>query len=136
VTVAPPAGAHFEKLYACYGRETCDARIAAHHARVLIDLKPSVDTAGKPHVVIDKLDVQLEPSDMDITLSNCPEDDIVNLIVGFVKQYGLKLGLLIGQQIAANEVGPVVEGWSPASSRTRAPDRRWPTSRSSSSRRR
>jgi len=110
VTVDATGSAHFEKLYACYGRETCDARIAAHHARVLIDLKPSVDTAGKPHVVIDKLDVQLEPSDMDITLSNCPEDDIVNLIVGFVKQYGLKLGLLIGQQIAANEVGPVVEG--------------------------
>jgi hypothetical protein len=110
VSVEATGRAHFEKLYACYGRETCDARVAARHARVLIDLKPSVDSAGKPHVVIDKLDVQLEPSDMDIVLSNCPEDDIVNLIVDFVKQYGLKLGLLIGQQIAQNEVGPVVEG--------------------------
>jgi hypothetical protein len=110
VTVDATGKAHFEKLYACYGRETCDARISARHARLLVDLKPSVDSAGKPHVVIEKLDVQLEPSDVDIALSSCPADDIVNLIVGFVKQYGLKLGLLIGQQIAQNEIGPVVEG--------------------------
>lgn len=109
VTVAATGQAHFEKLYACYGRETCDARVDVHHAKATIDLAPSIDADGKPHIVLSKIDVQLEPSDVSIALSNCPEGNVLNPIIGFVKDYGLKLGIVIGQQVAMNMVGPEVE---------------------------
>jgi hypothetical protein len=108
-TAAATGKAHFEKLYVCYGRETCDARVEARHLRATIDLSPSISAEGKPKFSVGKIDVQLEPEDLDIVLSNCPEDDIVNLIVDFVTDYGLKLGILIGQEIAKEMVGPEVE---------------------------
>src|SRR5688572_1132744 len=109
ITVGATGKAHFEHIYACYGRETCDARVDVRHARATIDLSPSIDAEGKPHVSLSKIDVQLEPSDVDIVLSNCPEDEIVNLLVNFVKTYGLKLGIVIGEQVAQHLVGPEIE---------------------------
>ena len=110
LTVAASGQAHFEHLWACYGRETCDASVEVKNARAIIDLAPSIDAQGKPRIVLSKVDVQLAPSDVSLALSNCPADDVVNLIVGFVKDFGLQLGVVIGQEIARKEVGPMLEG--------------------------
>ncbi len=110
LTIGASGKAHFEKIYACYGRETCDANVSVRNARALIDVAPSIDSSGKPHVEIRKIDVQLAPDDVSIQLSNCPEDDLVNLIVGFVKDYGLQLGTMIASNLAQQYVGPMVEG--------------------------
>jgi hypothetical protein len=110
LTIGASGKAHFEKLYFCYGRETCDANISLKNARATIDLAPSIDAQGKAKVEIARLDVQLRPADVSIRLSNCPEDEIVNVVVGFVKDYGLQLGVLIATNLAHQKVGPIVEG--------------------------
>jgi hypothetical protein len=76
-TIGASGQAHFEKLYACYGRETCDARVDVKNLKAIIDLSPGITAEGTPRIGISKIDVQLEPSDVDIKLSNCPEDEIV-----------------------------------------------------------
>src|SRR5262249_28920880 len=74
--------ADFDKIYACYGHETCQGALAIHSAHAIIDLAASIDSVGKPHFAVKNLDLQLTPDQLELSLSGCPEAGIVNAVVG------------------------------------------------------
>lgn len=101
--------ARFNKIYACFGQEICQDQITLSGARAIIDFSASVDGAGKPHVELKNVDLQLDRDQVDMELSGCNLDALLTAVLNGVKDVGLDIGLWAVEQIAKNKVGPMLE---------------------------
>jgi hypothetical protein len=101
--------ADFDKIYACYGHETCQDSLSVHSAHAVIDLAASVDSVGKPHFAVQKLDLQLTPDQLEMGISGCDEAGLADALIDVVKKYGLQLGLIVAQGLAEKQIGPLLE---------------------------
>jgi hypothetical protein len=110
VTVAGTGKAHFERVYACFGRETCDEAVGLERAHITIDLQASVDAAGRPHVTVTAPVLDVTPDNLSFSISGCAEAGIVDTLYGVVEKVGLSLGAKIGQDLIEKKVGPALEG--------------------------
>ncbi|HKA88349.1 MAG TPA: hypothetical protein VKE22_11830 [Haliangiales bacterium] len=101
--------ARLNKIYACFGQEICQDSLTLTRARAIVDFSASVDAAGKPHVALANVDLQLDPDQVDIQFSGCTPDALLTAVLNGVKDVGLKIGLWAVEQIAKNKVGPMLE---------------------------
>jgi hypothetical protein len=101
--------ARFNKIYACYGQEICQDHITLRSAHAVVDFSASVDGAGKPHVALKNVDLQLDRDNVDMELSGCNPDALLTAVLNGVKDVGLDIGLWAVEQIAKNKVGPMLE---------------------------
>ena len=99
----------FERVYGCFGRETCGESVSFQHAHFTIDLAASVDAQGRPHVTITAPVIDLAPENVALALSDCPEAGLVNGIYGFIEKYALELASGVAQNLIGQQVGPLVE---------------------------
>jgi hypothetical protein len=101
--------ARFNKIYACFGQEICQDRITLRGAHAVIDFSATVDGAGKPHVALQNVDLQLDRDNVDMELSGCDAGALLTAVLNGVKDIGLDIGLWAVEQIAKNKVGPMLE---------------------------
>jgi len=110
VTLVGTGEGHFERVYACFGRETCGEAVGLEHAHFTIDLAASVDAQGKPHIAIQNPVIDIKPENLALSLSECPEAGIVNTLYDFVEKYALQIGTFAAGKLVASQVGPQIEG--------------------------
>jgi MYXO-CTERM domain-containing protein len=111
LSVSAQGEAHLEKIYSCGLSAKCNDHVQAEHFRAIVDFSASVDAAGKPHLKLEWVDLQLDEQDLEIQLSGneCPGAELINTVVGFAKKYGLQMGLLLVESMAVEKVQPILE---------------------------
>lgn len=101
--------AFIENPYFCFGSATCQDELWIDGARAIIDFAAWVDATGKPRVQVAKIDLELSPNQIDFTLSSCPIDDIVNLVVDVGKDWAMDFMLAKVEEMAQQQIGPRLE---------------------------
>jgi MYXO-CTERM domain-containing protein len=101
--------AYLDKLYACTGSQTCSDSLSIRGAHALVDFAASVDGAGKPHLALANVQLELAREDVDVEVSGCPEGPVVTALIGVAKDYALDLALQVISNLAMEQVGPKLE---------------------------
>lgn len=110
VSVEGNGSSRFDRVYACYGNETCDETISIQHAHFTIDLAASIDGQGKPHIAIQNPVIDIKPENLSFELSGCPEAGIVDALYGLVEKFAVQVGTLVAESLVSKQVGPQLEG--------------------------
>ena len=94
--------------YACLGSAVCSDELNIDSVRAVIDFDIRIEN-GQPAISLSTFDLQLDEDDIDVTLSDCAIDGVVNTIVGFAK--GWILDYLEGkvEEMATTMVGPMLQ---------------------------
>lgn len=93
----------------CVGDGDCTDRVALDSGRAILDFDIQVQN-GMPRVSLRSLDLQVTEDDIDVTVDDCALDGVINTVTGFAKEW--LLGYLLGkaEDLAEENVGPMLEG--------------------------
>lgn len=97
-----------DDVYACFGKAVCTNNIDIDSARAIVDFQIRIDS-GRPTVDLANLDLQLVEDDIDVTLSDCAIDGVVNTVVGFAKGWILGFIETKVEKTAEEAVGPLLQ---------------------------
>ncbi len=98
-----------DNLYSCFGEATCRNELALSNARVVVEFQLELH-AGTPRLVVHDVQLLAEPEELEIALSDCAIDGVVNTVVGWAQSlsYEFVLGVLADMVILP--LAPMFEG--------------------------
>lgn len=95
--------------YACLGSAGCTDDIRLDGGRAILDFDIMVEN-GMPRVALANLDLQITEDDIDVTVSDCAISGVINTVVGFARSWLLDYLLGKAEELAEQNVGPLLEG--------------------------
>ena len=99
---------YLNNLYSCFGEETCRDELSLSHARAVVEFQIEV-AQGEPRLTINDVDLLVEPEDIEVRLSGCSIDGVVNTVIGWAQSLALDFILGFIGDAAANEMAPMIE---------------------------
>ncbi len=94
--------------YACLGSAVCSDEVDIDAVRAVLDFDVRIEN-GQPRISLAAFDLQLDEDDIDVTLSDCAIDGVVNTIVGFAKGWILGFMETKVEEMAVTTIGPMLQ---------------------------
>lgn len=97
-----------DNAIACLGSLTCQDHIELSGARATIDFDVALE-GGRPSIVFRAVDLELSEDDIVLQFSGCAVGDVATAVIGFAKQFIIDFLLEKAEEIAVQELGPLLE---------------------------
>lgn len=97
-----------DNAIACFGSLTCQDHIELTGARATIDFDVALE-GGRPSIVFRAVDLEISEDDILLEFSGCAVGDIATAVIGFAKQFVIDFLLEKAEEIAVQELGPLLE---------------------------
>lgn len=108
LSVVAEGKAFLENPFLCYGETTCNDLFSIDHGRAVVDFAVSA-AGGQPRVAVSAVDLMIGPDDIDLTLSGCTIDDVLNWVIDFAKNWFLDYLVAQVEEVATTALSPVLE---------------------------
>jgi uncharacterized protein (TIGR03382 family) len=97
-----------ENPFLCFGETTCDDVLSLDHGRAVVDFEVSAMN-GEPRVAVSAVELMIGPDDIDLTLSGCTIDDVLNWVIDFAKDWFMDYLVEKVEEVATTALSPLLE---------------------------